>query len=167
MCRVQKNPEHTSTKTAKGPVTTAWQEYAAHKTVYTLYLTKEETLQQVNYSDIFTPDPDAMRTEVTDAWKYAKEVGNDAVLNRINSGYYAHTLYGIDRSGTILAASPERQYAVGGNYLNMYDTYGVAYLQQAVHTASGRGISDLLYSVEYCLDVGDVGVPDRICHARG
>ncbi|MCQ2355490.1 MAG: hypothetical protein MJ014_00460 [Methanocorpusculum sp.] len=126
-------------QTAKGPVTTAWQEYAAHKTVYTLYLTKEETLQQVNYSDIFTPDPDAMRTEVTDAWKYAKEAGNDAVLNRINSGYYAHTLYGIDRSGTILAASPERQYAVGGNYLNMYDTYGVAYLQQAVHTANLGG----------------------------
>lgn len=48
----------------------------------------------MNYSDIFIPDTDAMRTEVTDAWKYAKEAGNDAVLNRINSGYYAHTQYG-------------------------------------------------------------------------
>lgn len=126
-------------ETISGTVTTAWQQYSAHKNTYTLYLTRKETPQPVNFEDILTPQPDAVREAVVDLWKYAGDHGREAVLDRINAGYYPYTLYGIDRNGTILAAPPERQYAVGRNYLNVYDMYGVAFVQQAVYTANQGG----------------------------
>ena len=127
-------------QTEHGTVTTAWQQYSAHKNQYTLYLTKEDDPKPVNYTaEILTPQPDAMRTAVIDAWIYAGGAGYEAALDRINAGYYPHTLYGIDRNGTILAAPPDKQYTVGMNFLNVYDTYGVSFVQQGVYTGNLGG----------------------------
>ncbi len=139
-------------------ITTAWQKIFVHKNEYTLFLTKEYPTPVIRYDDQFTPKPDMMRQNVTEAWKYAMTNGKEAAMKRINEGSYPYDIYAVTMNGTIFAASPEEAEKINLTYIDVRGSYGMSHMDQMIATARQGGGYVIYFEPADTTQVPDAGL---------
>ncbi len=118
-----------------GEKKTGWQKYSAHKSSYTMYVTKPEK----ETTGLQDKDPDALKKTIENVWLEAVITGEEKVQTKINTGEFEYDLFAIDYNGTILAAPEEHANAVGRNFMLIHDSYQVTYIQNMIATAQQGG----------------------------
>lgn len=134
----------------------AWQKTADG---HTLYLVKELNRPELLTKNVFLLTTEAALENARDAFLCSVNEGTEAVVKRVNSGYYSTPLVIFDDNGTVIAAADAD--SIGMNYLNNRGAYGISYLSSAIHTM-GHGSGYVYYTLpvdptvdtpaaEYCI----------------
>ncbi|MDO5843744.1 MAG: hypothetical protein Q4Q53_01180 [Methanocorpusculum sp.] len=130
---------------------TDWEKFTAFKTTYTLYLTKELGQPPLIYNNIYDVNPDQAEKDVNDAYVYAVQKGNQALLDRINSGYYNTPMGILNYDGYVVSGFDNS--LLGLNFLNNRGAYGYAYTKSMIYTAQqGGGYVYYMYPVDGTID---------------